>query len=123
MDKRNYYAIVAGGRYFNDYELLCRKLDFYLSNKAKNYNIVIVSGTANGADKLGEKYAFNHNYKVLKFPANWSKYGNAAGPIRNRQMADIANACIVFWNGKSKGSKNMIETAKNKNLPTKIIYY
>ena len=69
MDK----VIVAGTRYFNNYELMCKKLDNLLCNLK---DIEIVSGTASGADSLGEKYAKEHNLFLKQFPANWDKYGN-----------------------------------------------
>ena len=118
----NYFVIVAGGRDFNDYELMKSKLDFYLSEKSKTHNIVIISGTANGADKLGERYALEHDYKIWRFPADWS-LGRKAGPIRNEKMSENANACIVFWDGQSRGSKNMIENAKRKNLTLRVVSY
>lgn len=123
MNKENYYVIVAGGRDFNNYKLMCEKLDFYLSDISKMYNIIIVSGTADGADRLGERYALERNYEVVKFPPNWNKYGKAAGPIRNKEMSEVASGCIVFWDKKSKGTRNMIETAREKNLEIKIVYY
>lgn len=114
-----YKIIIAGTRTFNDYNLLESKLDFYLSKKS---DIEIVSGTCYGTDLLGEQYAIKHNLPVKRFLANWNKYGRSAGPIRNAQMADYADACIVFWDGKSKGTKSMINLAKQKGLATRIVY-
>ena len=114
-----YKIIIAGTRTFNDYNLLESKLDFYLSKKS---DIEIVSGTCYGKDLLGEQYAIKHNLPVKRFPADWNKYGRSAGPIRNAQMADYADACIVFWDGKSKGTKSMINLAKQKDLATRIVY-
>ena len=56
-------------------------------------------------------------------PADWEKYGRSAGPKRNAQMAEIANALIAFWDGQSRGTKNMIETAKQKGLIVKVVNY
>ena len=85
--------------------------------------IEIVSGTANGADKLGEKFAKENGYPIKQFPADWDKNGKGAGYIRNAQMAEYADALIVFWDGKSKGTKHMIDLAKRANLKLKISYY
>lgn len=116
--------IVAGGRDFNNYNLLEKKLDFYLSNKNnEGYDITIISGRANGADSLGEKYAINKGYNVEYYPADWDKHGKSAGYKRNVQMANVADACVVFWDGKSKGSEHMINIAKSKDLPLKIVKY
>ena len=76
----------------------------------------IVSGCARGADSHGEKIAQQAGIPVKRFPADWNKYGNAAGPIRNRTMAEYADALIAVWNGRSKGTANMIEQAQAKGL-------
>lgn len=121
-DKENYYVIVSGSRDFNDYELLTNKLDFYLSEKSKTHNIVIISGTCKGADKLGEIYALENNYKVWRFPTDWS-LGKKAGPTKNEEMAKNANACIYFYDGQSKGIVSMISLAKKYNLSLKVVKY
>ena len=112
--------IVAGGRDFNDYSLLEKKLDRLLENKP---DVEIVSGLARGADSLGLKYASQKNLPVKKFPANWKEYGTMAGYERNIQMADYADACVCFWNGKSRGTKHMIRIARKFNLQLRIIKY
>lgn len=116
--------IIAGGRDFKDYELLKTKVDKIIELLiADNFTIEIVSGTANGADKLGEKYAKEKGYKIAYFPANWDKFGKRAGYIRNEEMANYAQALIAFWDNKSRGTKHMIDLAKKYNLPTRIIKY
>jgi type III secretion system FlhB-like substrate exporter len=77
---------------------------------------VIVSGTAKGADQLGESWAENNGVPIERYPADWNKFGRAAGPIRNKQMAQNAEALIALWDGKSSGTKNMIELAKTYGL-------
>lgn len=69
--------------------------------------IEIVSGGADGIDKSGEIFASECTYPLKKFPADWAKHGRAAGPIRNRQMAQYADALLLIWDGKSPGSKSM----------------
>ena len=115
-----YKVIVAGCRDFADYELLKEKCDFYLQNK-KPENIVIVSGHASGADTLAERYAQERGYELKTFPADWKANGRAAGPIRNAKMASVAHTLIAFWNGKSRGTKNMIDTAKKHNLQVAVV--
>ena len=117
-----YKVIVARCRDFADYELLKEKCDFYLQNK-KPENIVIVSGHASGADALGEHYAQERGYETEIYPADWKTNGRAAGPIRNAQMATVADALIAFWDGKSRGTKNMIDTAKKHNLHVAVVRY
>ena len=113
--------IIAGGRDFTDYEKLYIECDNILQDLN---TIEIVSGAYYiGADKLGEQYAKERGYKITRFPANWNKYGKAAGPKRNEQMANYADALIAFWDGKSRGTKNMIQLAKSRRLKVKICYY
>lgn len=120
-------VIIAGSRNFNNYKLLKKKMDFFLKNKIdKNkpyFNIEIVSGTARGADTLGEKYAKEKGFALKRFPANWDLYGKKAGYIRNREMRDYADVCVVFWDGESKGSKHMINLAKEDNMPIRVVMY
>ncbi len=112
--------IIAGTRTFQDYSLLKERCDYYL----QNVNVKeIVSGCAYGADLLGENYAEEYGYLIHQFPANWTVNGVAAGPIRNRQMAKHADLLIAFWDGKSKGTKNMIEEAKKHNLKIRVVRF
>ncbi len=64
-----------------------------------------------------------NNIKIIEFPADWEKFGKKAGYIRNEEMAKYSDSCIVFWDGKSKGTKHMIELAKKYNLNLKIVKY
>lgn len=76
----------------------------------------IVSGCARGADKCGEKIAQQAGIPLKRFPADWNTHGKAAGPIRNQQMAEYADALILAWDGQSPGSKNMLEVAQKAGL-------
>lgn len=121
-------VIIAGSRDFYDYEKLKNTVDGYLQN-VDSLTPVIISGTARGADRLGEKYAIEHSYEVRRFPANWDKYGKSAGYIRNREMAQYAIAnesvgvLISFWDGKSRGTKYMIELAKEYGLRVIVVNF
>lgn len=116
-------VIIAGGRDFDNYQALEAKCDKYLCNIAKTERIQIVCGEANGADKLGKRYAKNRRYSVKLFPANWDLFGPAAGPLRNGEMADYASVLIAFWDGKSKGTADMIKQAKINKLIVRIVKY
>lgn len=116
-------VIIAGGRNFADYELLRGSCDYFLSRKRLTHEIVIVSGHARGADSLGERYATERGYRLELFPADWEASGKAAGVIRNRQMAEAAHALIAFWDGRSRGTKNMIDEATARSLPVKVVRY
>jgi|688.fasta_scaffold128790_2 hypothetical protein len=105
--------IIAGSRNFNNEELLFQKCGSIISN---NLVTEIISGNSKGADQLGEKFAIVNGISVKKFIPNWQFYGRGAGEKRNIEMAKHANGLIAFWDGKSKGTKNMIEIAKKYNL-------
>jgi hypothetical protein len=113
-------VIICGSREFDDYEFLRDKCDKILSRKAADptEEIVIVSGCAKGADTLGERYASERGYQVLRYPAQWDKYGKSAGFRRNKEMAEVSNACIAFLSltSENRGTKNMISTALKMNL-------
>lgn len=119
-------VIIAGTRTFDDYELLRRTMcELFGSIPASQ--LEIVSGHCpSGADFLGEQFAMRNHMKLTLFPAEWNTYGKAAGPIRNRQMAEYAapdGYCVVFWDGKSRGSKSMIAEASKAGIKTKIVTY
>ena len=117
-------VIIAGTRDFDNYELLKLKMDNILAGKVRNNEeIIIISGTARGADKLGERYAREKGYKIERYPANWDKHGKRAGYIRNEQMAKVADACVCFWDEQSKGTKHMIDLAKQYKLALRVINY
>lgn len=114
-------VIVAGGRGFDDYTLLSEELDCLYGKLASQ--MIVVSGGAKGADKLGERYAEENSLTVNKFPADWDKYGKSAGYRRNAEMATHSEVLIAFWDGKSKGTSHMIDLAIAKGLLVTIVRY
>ena len=116
-------VIIAGSREFKDYDFLKEKMDFLLQRKKEKEKIVILCGEANGADALGKKYAKERGFAVESYPADWKTHGKAAGPLRNRQMAAAADACVVFWNGFSRGSESMIFEARRANIPLRVFRF
>jgi len=108
--------IVAGSREFTDYSTL----ETELSN-IKDSITEIVSGTARGADRLGERYANENNITLQRMPAEWDKHGRSAGYKRNEQMAEYADSLIAFWDGQSRGTKHMIDIARRLDLEVIVI--
>jgi hypothetical protein len=106
-------TIIAGSRDITDLKQV-----FYAVRDSGFDISEVVSGGARGVDRLGEKYAKMKKYlpKPKIFPAHWNKYGKSAGYRRNIEMADYANALIAIWDGKSNGTKHMIEIARRKKL-------
>lgn len=116
-----YHVIIAGGRDFQDYELLEKTVDRFLSGQQDE--ITIFCGKARGADALGEQYAKNRGYAVRYFPADWERYGRAAGPMRNQEMAGGADALAAFWDGESRGTGHMIQCARRLGLRLLVTRY
>lgn len=118
-------VIIAGGRNFCDYERLKKVCDSLLANRFKE-GVTIISGTARGADSLGEQYARQRGLELIQMPAEWEKYGKSAGYRRNEEMAKEAGpggGLIAFWDGSSRGTKHMIETAQKHGLAVRVIRY
>jgi hypothetical protein len=107
-------TIIAGSRtgvYFDDVCDAIEMVDWDITT--------IISGGANGVDTFGEEIANNLDIPVERYPITkeeWNKYGYAAGPIRNRRMAENAEALIAVWDGKSNGTADMINTARKMGL-------
>lgn len=115
-------VIVAGGRDFIDYVRLSDELDYQRST-SPDVSFEIVTGMAVGADTLAYKYAIANNLPTHIFYPDWDKFGKAAGFIRNKEMAENADALIAFWDSVSRGTKHMIETMRNLRKPVLTIWY
>jgi len=115
--------IIAGSRDFNDYMLLCKVMDDYLEYERELSYVTIISGTARGADQLGERYAKERGLDLLCMPADWNRHGKSAGYKRNEEMARIATECVVFFDGVSKGTGHMLKLAEKYNLPVKLTLF
>ena len=118
-------VIVAGGRDFNDYKLLKETLN----NFQQEYGNIteVVSGTAKGADKLGEQYANENNISIKRFVPDWEGLGKKAGHVRNRKMGDYAKEhngmLVAFWDKQSRGTKGMIDYSTKIGLKSVVVYY
>jgi len=99
-------VIIAGSRHMpkSDYPLVDKAV------KDSGFDVTeVVCGLARGGDLLGERWGNEHGVSVTYFPAEWKRYGRAAGPIRNEQMALYGDALIVFLYPNSRGSLNMLQ--------------
>lgn len=114
--------VVAGCRYYQNYEEAREYINYCISNIKNKYTLIFVSGGCIGGDFLGEKYARENGYEIERYMAEWDKYGRSAGPKRNEKMAQIADYVICFWDGESKGTKSMISSARKYNKPLRIKY-
>ena len=126
-------VIIAGSRDFDDFPKLMNSSIEILTGISKNRDdldrIRIISGTARGADKLGEQYAKIAGYELSTFPADWDGLGKRAGYVRNAEMAKFAieddnyGVLIAFWDGQSRGTKHMIDLAKRYGLEVHVLNY
>ena len=105
-------VIIAGSRSIYDYQVVVDAIEdcgFQFTE--------IVSGGAKGVDSTAERLAFMFDMPFRLFKADWGKHGKSSGPIRNRQMAQYADALVLVWDGKSRGSKNMLEEMRKLGKP------
>jgi hypothetical protein len=106
-------TVIAGTRNIDDYGILLEALRQCPFTKEITE---VVSGGATGVDTLGEQWAASKCLPTKVIRPDWKRLGNKAGPIRNAKMADYASALVAVWDGKSSGTKNMIEVATEKGL-------
>lgn len=108
-------VIVAGSRTINDIAEIEKAI------AAAGFEITsVISGCARGADISGEIWASRNLIPCERFPADWDAWGKAAGHIRNQKMADYGHALIAVWDGKSRGTANMIAQMKRRGKPVYI---
>lgn len=104
-------TIIAGSRGITDIKVVERAM-----NNSRFTPTEIVCGCARGVDMLGAEWAKRNKVTISWWPADWKAHGRAAGIFRNRQMARHADALVAVWDGKSPGTRNMIETAREYSL-------
>ena len=92
-------------------------LESYLPDETKE----IVSGGANGIDTCARNYALEHGLKLIEFLPEYDKYGRGAPLKRNITIIEYADLVLAFWNGKSRGTKFVIDNCKKMNKPVKVI--
>ena len=117
----NMRITIGGCRDFNDYEIFKEFVKEYIEG-LNDKEIVILSGHCTGTDLMAERYAWENGYETELYPAQWDKYGRAAGPKRNKEMIDKSDCVLAFWDGKSRGTGNHIETAKRLSKHVEIKY-
>jgi hypothetical protein len=109
---------IIGSRGFKDKELL----DSILTPR-KDLIKKVISGGANGADKLGEQWAIENKIETEIFYPDWNKYGKKAGFIRNEDIIKNSTHVIAFWDGESKGTKHSIGLSKKLEKKLKIVLF
>lgn len=108
-------VLVAGGRFFDDRETFFWEMTHSFEGWRE---CTIISGCANGADKLAIEFAEIYNLTCLKFPADWRRHGKSAGHIRNQQMLDEGKPDLVIVFPGGRGSKNMVSRSRKAGIKT-----
>ncbi len=133
-------VIIAGSRTFQDYGLLKEVLDIYLEqNMIERSRVTIYCGDAKGADHLGIRYANENHIDLAIRKPDWARYGHGAGLVRNEAMVefvldddcfqnddkqyDCSGVLFAFWDGKSHGTRHIIDYAEKRGLEAHVIRY
>lgn len=114
--------IVTGSNGFTNHLMLEQEVNQFMKEIGVK-EIEVLSNKEHGASKLGEYYANHYNYNCSYIEADWASHGKSADYKRDESLAEIADACIVFWDNKDKVTLNMINIAKRYKLKLKIIKY
>lgn len=129
--------IVAGGRDFTDIDCMHKILEEMDKEDLIDSDVQLVCGMAKGADLMAKDIFDANGLIVLEYPADWNDmsepcvrktnrhgaYNALAGMKRNHAMGDEANILLAFWNGKSKGTKDMIDYMLKLNKSVYVIDY
>lgn len=108
-------VIIAGSRTITKYDAVSNAIQW------SGFEITeVVSGGAIGVDTIAERWAADKGIEVKRFDANWDLLGKAAGPVRNAEMAQYADALIAVWDGKSRGTMSMINLARKEGLQVHV---
>ena len=112
-------VLCCGSRDWTDYELIVRELSALQGVE------VVLEGEAPGADTLARRAAEQLGVPVLPFPADWDRYGRAAGPLRNQQMLDKGHPDFVLAFSEdlntSRGTADMVARARRAGIPVRLI--
>ena len=92
------------------------KLEDYLPEAVTE----IVSGGAKGIDTCAKDYALRHELKLTEFLPEYKKYGRGAPLRRNITIIEYADLVLAFWDGKSRGTKYVIDNCKKRNIPVAV---
>ncbi len=139
MSKKIFKLLIVGSRSFTNFDLLREQAYELIQPYLATHDIIVVSGGAKGADTLGEQFAHAYRFEKEIYLAKWNNkssptynptkgYDPVAGYTRNEEMRQHLiegddYACIAFWDGKSRGTKENFAKLKARNIPTVICEY
>jgi len=82
----------------------------------------VLSGGAIGVDRAAERAAKERGLELQVLLPDWARYGRAAGPVRNAALVDAADFVVAFWDGKSRGTKNVLDHARHMVKPFAVVF-
>lgn len=107
--------VIFGTRTYDDYDGFVAVMDQYQEiTPTEHFVDELIVGGCRGTDSLAERWARERGIPVKVYKADWEKYGKSAGPRRNEEMAKDADFGVCFWDGKSRGTRNMIGLMKGR---------
>lgn len=115
--------IVAGGRDFTDTNRMIDELQKLVESGEITDSPELVCGMARGADLTAYNLWNEAGMVIHEFPADWDRLGKRAGYVRNTEMAEFADTLVAFWDGKSKGTRHMIDIMNRLNKPVYVVRY
>lgn len=109
-------VLVCGSRTWDDLGLLVKRLEQLPPDTT------IIHGGASGADRIAGRYARERGLLEERYPADWKRYGKAAGPLRNLAMLDSGpDLVLAFWDGRSKGTAHTIRESERRGIPYEVL--
>lgn len=111
--------IVAGSRGITDRGLIADEMASLETPHCARPTLL--TGMARGPDRIAHAIATLRNWTIEEFPADWNHFGKSAGFRRNVQMAERATHLLAFWDGRSRGTLHMIQTAIEHDLRVHVI--
>lgn len=113
--------VIYGSRSIRESGILLSNMTSWIVAKFGVYPSLVISGTAPGADRLGEKWAKDRGTPVQRLPADWDTHGKRAGFLRNTAMAEIADGGLGLWDGSSRGTAHMTREMERLGKPTHVV--
>jgi predicted Rossmann fold nucleotide-binding protein DprA/Smf involved in DNA uptake len=115
----DFVIVIAGTRNARDSAHAVARA-FYNSPWSNRKLLKFISGGGGNIDNAAKDFAIKRHTPFQEFPADWTAHGKAAGPIRNRQMADVADAGVIVWDGESRGAFNMLTELLKRGKPVYV---
>jgi len=112
MSDDRYVVLVCGGRKFTDADTVDRWLSMLRTRPT-----LVVHGGAGGADTLAHMWAKLNGVEARPYPADWTKLGPRAGPVRNQQMLDAEKPDLVLAFEGGRGTADMVRRARAAGVP------